>query len=411
MRTTLAVPAETSSSPRARTGLALVGLVALLTAIVPAVASGQGVRCRGAAVTLMGTPGPDVLVGTAGRDVIFGGGGDDVIDGRGGDDIICGEHGVDHISGGPGDDVIVGGPGHDVLFGGPGDDFVSGEEGHDTVDGASGDDEVRGGPGNDLVRGGPGVDHVIGNAGADVLAGGDGPDVLFGGDGDDRLFGGEGLDRCAGGAGIDRANGCEIPTGTEWGDRPPAVLVPPPGTVALTFDDGPHPVNTPLVLDALAKAGVKATFFVMGSKADRYPEIVARIVREGHSVQNHSYNHTLLSGLSYAVVSSEITRGKDAVTRAAGYPPRCFRPPFGGVNDTVRSAAAAAGQAVIMWTVDPQDWRQQGRAAITAHVVQNSTSGSIILLHDATSSETAAAVPGIAAGLREKGLRFVTLCS
>lgn len=82
------------------------------------------------------------------------------------------------------------------------------------------------------------------------------------------------------------------------------------------------------------------------------------------------------------------------------------------MNDTVRAAAAAAGQeAVMMWTVDPQDWRHQGRTAITSHVVSHSTSGSIILLHDATSSETAAAVPGIVSGLRGKGLRFVTLCN
>jgi len=376
-------------------------LVALLATAPPPLAAGTTARCQGRAVTLSGTPGDDTLVGTPGPDVI---------DGGGGDDAICGGHGDDHLSGGGGDDLLHGGPGSDSLHGGPGDDRLEGAEGHDAVDGGSGDDVVRGGPGDELARGGPGSDHIIGDSGDDRLVGSAGEDVLRGGAGADRITGGPGADRCAGGDGIDHASGCERPSGTEWGDRPPPLLVPPPGTVALTFDDGPHPVNTPLVLDALATAGIEATFFVNGAKADRYPGLVARMIREGHSVQNHSYYHGLLSSMSYSAAYREITMGRDAISRTAGFPSRCLRPPFGGVNDTVRVAAAAAGQAIMMWTVDPQDWRHQGSTAIASHVVRHSTSGSIILLHDATSSETAGAVPGIVAGLRGRGLRFVSLC-
>jgi Ca2+-binding RTX toxin-like protein len=130
--------------------------------------------CNGLPITIMGTPGHDVLIGTEGDDVIVGLDGNDTIDGLGGDDVICG---------GPGHDVLIGGAGHDVLLGGPG---------NDTLIGGDGDDILFGGPGNDTLSGGPGINLLLGEEGNDTLEGEENTDVLLGGPGNDTCTAGNG---------------------------------------------------------------------------------------------------------------------------------------------------------------------------------------------------------------------------
>ena len=97
--------------------------------------------------------------------------------------------------------------------------------------------------------------------------------------------------------------------------------------VAMTFDDGPHPQNTPRLLDILRTRNIKATFYVIGRNVDRYPHIVRRIVAEGHEIGNHTYTHRKLTTLSNSELLREMRRTEDAIVRAAAVKPRTMRPP------------------------------------------------------------------------------------
>ena len=188
--------------------------------------------------------------------------------------------------------------------------------------------------------------------------------------------------------------------------------------VALTFDDGPDPTFTPLVLEALAAAGTKATFFLVGERAARFPHLARRIVDEGHAVGSHSYRHPEPRSLGWAVVP-DFLRGRRAVERAVGRRVPLFRPPKGYVARREELAMAATRVQPWLWTVDTLDW-QPGIAS--QDVVANATSvgaGGIVLLHDAICgplapevldrSATVEAVGGIVEMARRRGLDLVTL--
>ncbi|MER7756769.1 polysaccharide deacetylase family protein [Kitasatospora sp. NPDC097643] len=182
--------------------------------------------------------------------------------------------------------------------------------------------------------------------------------------------------------------------------------------VYLTFDDGPSPTYTPRILGILSRYGVRATFFEIGENVAAHPAITAQVARQGHSVQNHSWSHPDLRRLSGSAVSSQIA-GTDRVIRAqTGRTPTCLRPPYGAVNSTVRSRAAALGKQVVLWSVDPTDWSRPGTAAIQSRVLNNVRPGSVILLHDGGGdrSQTAAALPTILSTLKARGYTFATLC-
>ncbi len=198
------------------------------------------------------------------------------------------------------------------------------------------------------------------------------------------------------------------------------------GDVALTFDDGPNPPYTDRILDLLRAERVPATFFVVGRAVDAYPATVRRMVREGHVVGNHSYDHAHLIVESPAAVRRELTRTSDAIDRAAGVRPTLMRPPFGSRDYVVLGVANALGYRTIMWNVPlPRDWEQPGDATIARRVVDNVTGGSIIVLHDGNRgivcaggrhtprdcdrSQDVAATREIVAALRARGLRFVTI--
>lgn len=159
--------------------------------------------------------------------------------------------------------------------------------------------------------------------------------------------------------------------------------------VALTFDDGPHPVNTPKVLDILDQYGVKATFFVTGQNAERYPELIRRIVREGHTLGNHTYDHSDLAKLSQSDILNELSRTQRAVDKALGYhyELKQVRPPYGSADQEVKDTLKGQGSQEILWNVDSNDWRYpKNDKAILDNVFAGSESvyvrGGVILFHD-----------------------------
>ncbi|MBF9036847.1 polysaccharide deacetylase family protein [Rhodobacterales bacterium HKCCE2091] len=174
--------------------------------------------------------------------------------------------------------------------------------------------------------------------------------------------------------------------------------------MGLTFDDGPHPSLTPLLLDTLAMRGVRATFFLVGRNAARYPQIVQRIAAEGHEIGNHTWSHPSLLGWSDGGVLSEIDRTSDAIAAATGSPPALFRPPYG--NFTQRQAMMlyeARGMPTILWSVDTLDWQRPGSGVIAHRMVQGATPGAVILAHD-IQGPTVRAVPLALDGIEARGM-------
>jgi peptidoglycan-N-acetylglucosamine deacetylase len=193
--------------------------------------------------------------------------------------------------------------------------------------------------------------------------------------------------------------------------RVPAVRTTPhQGRVALTFDDGPNPTWTPVVLDVLDAYGVKATFFVNGFRVRAYPEVAAEIVRRGHSLQNHTYGHNRLPQLSDAGILRDILRGADSIREAAGVECTCLRPPWGLTSGRVRRIAGAAGESIVLWTIDSMDWNYQSAARTIDIVLGEVQAGDVILMHDSVGWVARDALPVIIAAVRAAGLEFETLC-
>lgn len=186
--------------------------------------------------------------------------------------------------------------------------------------------------------------------------------------------------------------------------------------VSLTFDDGPNIDATPLILDALRDGGVKATFFILGRHAERWPELVQRVVKEGHQVGNHGYFHRKLHFKSPLYVKRDLTLGKRAIERASGATPAFFRAPHGFRSPWVTAIAAAMGERTIGWSLGVWDSDRPGAEQIVARTLNGVGPGSIVLLHDGDGynadgdrTQTAAALPEIITGLRLRGYEFVTL--
>jgi len=179
--------------------------------------------------------------------------------------------------------------------------------------------------------------------------------------------------------------------------------------VAMTFDDGPHPQNTPRLLDMLRARNIKATFYVIGRSVDQYPQVVRRTVAEGHEIGNHTHTHRLLSKLSDVEVRSELSRCRDAVGRAAGVQPRTMRPPYGGLLQRQREMVHAEfDYPIILWSVDPLDWKRPGAGVISSRILGGASAGGIILAHD-LHAQTVDAMPATLDGLLRRGFKFVTV--
>jgi len=179
--------------------------------------------------------------------------------------------------------------------------------------------------------------------------------------------------------------------------------------IAITFDDGPHPKNTPRLLDMLRERNIKATFYVIGRNVDLYPNVLRRTVSEGHEIGNHSYTHPILSKLSDSALREELTKCRDAVARASGIQPRTMRPPYGALLQRQRELIhAELKYPTIMWSVDPLDWKRPGPSVVTSRILTGTTPGAIVLAHDLHGG-TVDAMPATLDGLLRKGYKFVTV--
>lgn len=187
-------------------------------------------------------------------------------------------------------------------------------------------------------------------------------------------------------------------------------------SVALTFDDGPHPVYTPQILNILRHHRARATFFPLGRNVERYPQIIRQIFAEGHTIGNHSYAHGRLIFVSPQRIRQEMAEASAVLERITGQRPRFFRPPRGLGGLTALRMASLLGMRTVLWTLSPRDWTHPGVGRIVGRVVAKARDGAIILLHDAKyndpgedRSQTVQALPNIIRGLRAKGYRLVTL--
>ena len=179
--------------------------------------------------------------------------------------------------------------------------------------------------------------------------------------------------------------------------------------IAITFDDGPHKTNTPQLLDILKQRGIRATFFVVGQNATEYPDILKRIVAEGHELANHSYTHPVLASMSQSAVHEQLDKTHQAVLKATGVSMKLLRPPYGALSEPQRRTANSEfGYKVILWSVDPLDWKVRDAARVQNEIVSHTQAGSIVLAHDIHKS-TVDAMPETLDKLTEKGFKFVTV--
>ncbi len=188
---------------------------------------------------------------------------------------------------------------------------------------------------------------------------------------------------------------------------------PAPGPVVyLTFDDGPHPVYTPRMLDVLAAHQVKATFFVVGDMVRRWPEPARRIVEEGHSLQAHAWNHDDLTTLSRREFITDTNRTQTELLYATKVRATCIRPPYGAVNSRVEEWATRLDLTVELWDVDGADWTDISSEAMARRVLRRVNPGSVVLLHDGGGprGRTVSALEIILPALIEDGYRFGLLC-
>ncbi len=182
-------------------------------------------------------------------------------------------------------------------------------------------------------------------------------------------------------------------------------------TVALTFDDGPHPVHTPEILDILEEYGVKATFFTIGVNVEQYNDVFRMVYDAGHEIGNHTYSHRNLRKLPYASVCGEIERAEEAVYETVEYRTRLLRPPEGAFGDDLCRAASEMDYTVICWSVDTMDWAHTPATEIAESVLSTVKGGDILLFHDfvAGASPTPEALRMVIPALIEDGYTFVTV--
>jgi peptidoglycan/xylan/chitin deacetylase (PgdA/CDA1 family) len=179
--------------------------------------------------------------------------------------------------------------------------------------------------------------------------------------------------------------------------------------IAMTFDDGPSATLTPKLLDLLAAHHIKATFFVIGENVAEHPEIVARAAREGHEIANHSWSHPNLGKMSDEGVRRQLQQTDDAIKNATGKRPTLMRPPYGSI--TAREKRWIHDEFdydIILWDVDPYDWKRPGPAVVRSRILKETRPGSIVLSHDIHPG-TIEAMPSTFDELEAKGFKFVTV--
>ncbi|MDI3327555.1 MAG: polysaccharide deacetylase family protein [Alicyclobacillaceae bacterium] len=204
----------------------------------------------------------------------------------------------------------------------------------------------------------------------------------------------------------------------DYSSRYPGIfLLRGPGNarvVALSFDDGPDAVYTPRILDVLRREKVRATFFLVGTRTQQYPQIVRRMAAEGHALGNHTWDHANLTKLPQDQLRNEMIRADEAVFRASGVHPAVARPPYGAVDDRVIQTLHRMGYRIVDWSVDSLDWKGLNADQVATNVLSHITPGAIVLQHSAGGkgedlSGTVNALPRIIRTLRAEGYRFATI--
>lgn len=186
--------------------------------------------------------------------------------------------------------------------------------------------------------------------------------------------------------------------------------------IAITFDDGPTEPYTSQILDVLRQFGARATFFVLGARAQQAPALVRRAAQEGHEIGNHTWDHAALPLRTPSAMRVTIRRTSDLVDNITGVRPRVFRAPFGWRNPWLDSAARREGCEPIAWTVGVYDTDRPGVEAIVSRAIEGFVDGSIILLHDGRSfdpepdaSQVVDALPLILREAQQRGFRLLTV--
>src|SRR5438477_7207137 len=179
--------------------------------------------------------------------------------------------------------------------------------------------------------------------------------------------------------------------------------------IAMTFDDGPSATLTPKLLDLLAAHRIKATFFVIGENVAEHPEVVARAAREGHEIGNHSWSHPNFGKMSDESVRRQLWQTDDAIKNATGKRPILLRPPYGSITAREKHwIHDELGYQIILWDVDPYDWKRPGPAVVRNRILKETQPGSIVLSHDIHPG-TIEAMPSTFDALEAKGFKFVTV--
>ena len=182
--------------------------------------------------------------------------------------------------------------------------------------------------------------------------------------------------------------------------------------VYLTFDDGPHPVDTPQILEVLAAHGVRGTFFVVGSMVRSWPEAARQIVEAGHSIQLHSWRHDNLTKFTRQEFMDDIALTQAALRDVVKRRGPCLRPPYGAVNEGVEGWAAELSLKVVLWSTSGADWTDISAERVAAMVINGVKPGAVVLLHDGGGprDRTVSALRIILSELTEGGYRFRPMC-
>lgn len=179
--------------------------------------------------------------------------------------------------------------------------------------------------------------------------------------------------------------------------------------VAMTFDDGPNATLTPKLLDLLAAHHITATFFVLGENVAANPEVLKRAAREGHEIANHSWSHPNLSKMSDESVRRELRKTEDEISTVSGAHVTLMRPPYGSITARQKHwIHDEFGYRIILWDVDPLDWKRPGPSVVCNRILKETRAGSIVLAHDIHPG-TIEAMPATFDQLQAKGFKFVTV--
>ena len=191
----------------------------------------------------------------------------------------------------------------------------------------------------------------------------------------------------------------------------PSILFNTTEGVQMTFDDGPHPIATPKVLQVLKSRNIKATFFLLGQNVQKFPDLVHEIQAEGHLIGNHSYTHNNLLFKNKNFVRTEIMQTKEILDEIIGAHSHYFRPPYGYFDFSTLAVLRDLDLTCVLWNIDSKDYKPNSQMNIAKRVVRKTQNGSILLLHDNTETSTVINdyLPKILDILLQKGFIFKTL--